>query len=214
MTTSAVTMDDRQAPEYRLLGSAGFVADLARLESQVAADPKGAGAALYRNLLREIRDLAAGRSDGHHVLGFSEGKGDLRDCVASKLQSDPQQKADHRLTFREIPALNAGGVLDGRELLAVQPRQGAATIYDQTSARLGRDLHSHRPELDRFGDRPAGSGGNEAQRRAERDTRRAIAHAWSGQKPLATSRPLDPAHFGGSTGAQRKLHLPDHARER
>jgi len=205
-------MGEHRGPHYELLGSADFFADLAELDSHVAADPTGPSAVLYRNLLREIRDLRTGRSDGHHVLGYEEGKGDLRDCVASKLQSHPEQKADHRLTFREIPALNVGGELNGRELLAVQPRQGADNIYVQTATRLGRDLRSRLPRLDRFGDRPAWSGGNEVQRQAERDIRRAIAHAWGGQKPLATSRPLIPAQFG-STG-QRPVVQLDRGRER
>jgi hypothetical protein len=153
-----------------------------------------------------MADLASGASDGHHVLGYEPGKGDLRDCVASKLQSDPHQKADHRLTFREIPAMNLQGHLNGRELLAVQPRHEANNIYDETTTRLGRDLHARRPELDRFGDRPASSGGNQAQRQAERDTQRAIAHAWAGQKPLTTSRPLATAEFG----ARDPHRLPPH----
>jgi hypothetical protein len=98
-------------------------------------------------VLREMADLASGTSDGHHVLGYEAGKGDLRDCVASQLQSDPQQKADHRLTFREIPAMNLAGNLNGRELLAVQPRHGEGNIYEETSTRLGRHLQTQQPEL-------------------------------------------------------------------
>ncbi|GAA1620516.1 hypothetical protein GCM10009744_04170 [Kribbella alba] len=151
---------------------------------------------LRKQIVREMSDLMSGRSDGHHVLGYEAGEGDLRDCVSSKLQSDPQQKADHRLTFREIPAMNLEGPLNGRELLAVRPRHGAGNVYEQTSARLDRDLQSKQPDLDRFGHRPASSGGNEAQRQAERDMQRAIAHAWTGQKPLTTSRPLATTQFG------------------
>jgi hypothetical protein len=46
-------------------------------------------------------------------------------------------------------------------------------------------------------DRPVFSGGNQVQRQAELDAQRAVAHAWAGQQPLASSRPLDAAHFGG-----------------
>jgi hypothetical protein len=35
-------------------------------------------------------------------LGYEAGKGDLRDCVVGYVQSDPEQKADYRLVFREI----------------------------------------------------------------------------------------------------------------
>jgi hypothetical protein len=40
----------------------------------------------------ELEDLRSGASNGHQSLGYEAGKGDLRDCVASKLHSDPQQK--------------------------------------------------------------------------------------------------------------------------
>ena len=191
---------------YVVLMGEGFSRDMRALYERSIQDPSGPSAALRRNVLREMTDLASGASDGHHVLGYEPGKGDLRDCVASKLQSDPHQKADHRLTFREIPAMNLQGSLNGRELLAVQPRHEPNNVYQATTARLGRDLQTQRPELDRFGDRPASSGGNRAQRQAERDTQRAIAHAWTGQKPLTTSRPLATAEFG----ARDPHRLPPH----
>jgi hypothetical protein len=185
-----------EGARYLVLLGEGFSQDMRALYDQSIQDSAGPAAVLRRNVLREMADLAAGASDGHHVLGYEAGEGDLRDCVSSKLQSDPQQKADHRLTFREIPAMNLEGPLNGRELLAVRPRHGAGNVYQQTSARLDRDLQTKRPDLDRFGHRPASSGGNEAQRQAERDMQRAIAHAWTGQKPLTTSRPLATTQFG------------------
>jgi hypothetical protein len=181
---------------YVVLVGEGFGQDMQALYKESVRNPKGPAAVLRRNVLRELAALATGESDGHHVLGYEAGKGDLRDCVAAKLQADPGQKAEHRLTFREIPAMNLDGDRNGRELLAVHLRHGIDNVYDATSARLGRDLTARQPDLDRFGDRPAFSGGNETQRQAERDTQRAIAHAWSGQKPLSTSRPLDAAQFG------------------
>jgi hypothetical protein len=202
--------DDAQ---YVVLVGEGFARDMRALYEQSVRDPSGPAAVLRRNVLREMADLASGASDGHHVLGYEAGKGDLRDCVSSKLQSDLQQKADHRLTFREIPAMNLAGDLNGRELLAVQPRHGDGNIYEGTSARLGRDLQAQQPDLDRFGDRPASSGGNQAQRQADRDAKRAIAHAWAGQKPLTTSKPLDAALFGNRR-PQQTTASPAPTRER
>jgi hypothetical protein len=184
-------------PAYELLVGEQFLDDLRRTVEEADHNPGGKADFLRRQIFREMSDLMSGASNGHHVLGYEAGKGDLRDCVASKLQSDPQHRADHRLTFREIPAMNLAGDLNGRELLAIQPRHGDGNIYEATSARLGRDLQTKQPNLDRFGDRPASSGGNQAQRQADRDAKPAIAHAWAGQKPLSTSRPLDAAQFGG-----------------
>jgi hypothetical protein len=104
-------------------------------------------------------------------------------------------RADYRLVFREMPPERPGGP-PRRELLAVKPRQGSNGIYAHACARLERHPNDRQPGLNTFGDRPAGSGGNQAQRQAELDEMRAIAHAYAGQQPLATSRPLDPAQFG------------------
>ncbi|MFI5697563.1 hypothetical protein ACIA58_37240 [Kribbella sp. NPDC051586] len=142
-----------------------------------------------------MEELAVQTSDGRHALGYESGKGDLRDCVTAYLQSDPQQKADYRLVFREMPPAEPGG-LPRRELLAVKPRQGAGNIYEHTCARLNRNLHDRQPGLNAFGDRMPGLKQNQAQRRAELDANRAIAHAFPGQVPLATSRPLSAAQFG------------------
>jgi hypothetical protein len=184
-------------PAYELLIGEQFIEDYRRIAEEANRNPGGRADFLRKQIVREMSDLMSGKSDGHHVLGHGAGQGDLRDCVASKLQSDPQHKADHRLTFREIPAMNLEGDLNGRELLAIQPRHGNGNIYEETSTRLSRDLQTQQPHLDRFGHRPPSSGGNQAQRQADRDAKRAIAHAWTGQKPLSTSRPLDTALFGG-----------------
>jgi hypothetical protein len=200
-------------PVHELLIGEQFSEDFRQLAEEADRNPGGQADFLRKQIVREMSHLMSGRSDGHHVLGYETGKGDLRDCVASKLQADPQQKAEHRLTFREIPAMNLDGDRNGRELLAVHPRHGDNNIYDATSARLGRDLTTRQPDLDQFGDRPASSGGNEAQRQAERDTQRAIAHAWSGQKPLSTSRPLDAAQFG-TRSSPRTPTAPEQPRER
>jgi hypothetical protein len=109
--------------------------------------------------------------------------------------------------------MNLAGDLNGRELLAVQPRHGDRNIYEQPSARLGRDLQTKQPNLDRFGHRPASSGGNQAQRQTERDAKRAIAHAWTGQKPVSSPRPLDAAQFG-DRHPQQTAASPAPTRER
>lgn len=105
------------------------------------------------------------------------------------LQSDLQRSADFRLVFREIGAA-APGELPRRELLAVRARYGVNSVYAHVCGRLGRRLGDRQPGLDRFGDRAPGDGGSEQARRAELDAKRAIAHAWAGQRPLASSRPL------------------------
>jgi len=202
-----------ERPVHELLIGEQFSDDFRRLAEEADRHPGGQADFLRKQILREMSDLMSGRSDGHHVLGYEAGKGDLRDCVASKLQADPQRRAEHRLTFREIPAMNLDGDRNGRELLAVHPRHGDNNVYDATSTRLGRDLTTRQPELDRFGDRSASSGGNEAKRQADRDTQRAIAHAWAGQKPLSTSKPLDAAQFGTRASPQPPTG-PEQPRER
>ncbi|MER7247980.1 hypothetical protein [Kribbella sp. NPDC000426] len=142
-----------------------------------------------------MKQLADGTADGRHVLGYESGKGDLRDCVTAYLQSDPQAKADYRLVFREMPAAEVGG-LPRRELLAVKPRRGAGNVYEHTCARLSRNLHDRQPGLNAFGDRMPSLKQNQAQRQAELDAHRAIAHAFPGQVPLTTSRPLAAVQFG------------------
>jgi hypothetical protein len=127
--------------------------------------------------------------------------------VTAYVQSDPQKKADHRLVFRESGPATPGGQ-PRRELLAIKPRQGSGNIYEHACARLNRHPNDRQPGLNRFGDRAASSGGNQAQRQAELDAKRAVAQAWAGQQPLSSSRPLDPAQFGGrrqttSAGASR-----------
>src|SRR6266487_4339641 len=176
-----------RAQVYELLLADGFVNDLRSLAADARRDP--GRVFLRRQVLRLIEDLANGTTDGHHPLGHEAGKGDLRDCVTAYLQSDPQESADYRLVFREIGAPGPGG-LPQRELLAVKPRRGANNIYAHVCARLNRHPGDRQPGLTRFGDRVPGEGGSEAARRAELEMRRAIAHAWAGQRPLASSRPL------------------------
>lgn len=174
---------------YDIIASPKFVQDL----RQIAADPSKAH--LRKQVLKTLKDLESGASDGHHPLGYESGKGDLRDCVTAYVQSDPQQKADHRLVFRELGPATPGGN-PRREMLAVRPRQGSGNIYEHTGARLKRHPHDRQPGLNAFGDRPAGSGGNQASRQAELDTTRAMAHAYPGQVPLSSSRPLSASSFG------------------
>ncbi len=174
---------------YLLLGNPDFDLDYRRIDAAASRNPSGPEAILRRRIVREMVDLANGSSNGHHALGCAPGKGDLRDCVTEYLQSDPQLPADFRLVFREIgPA--AQGELPRRELLAVKPRHGANNVYAHVCARLQRHPDDRQPGLDRFGDRAPGAGGSEAARRAELEAKRAIAHAWAGQRPLASSRPF------------------------
>ncbi|MFF0343422.1 hypothetical protein [Kribbella sp. NPDC004875] len=191
-------------PRYEIVVGKEFAVDLRRLAVAAEKDPRGPAGHLHRQLLTQISDLANGTTDGHHALGYESGKGDLRDCVTAYLQSDPQAKADYRLVFREMPPAEPGGV-PRRELLAVKPRQGAGNIYEHTCARLRRNLHDRQPGLDAFGDRRPSLKQNQAQRQAELDGNRAIAHAFPGQVPLATSRPLAMFRFG-----TRRTDAPGH----
>ncbi|TCO35663.1 hypothetical protein EV652_101548 [Kribbella steppae] len=172
---------------YELLLTDKFVDDLQRLAADARRD--SGKVFLRQQVLRQIEQLSSGSTDGHHALGYEAGKGDLRDCVVGYVQSDPEQKADYRLVFREIGP-GAPGELPRRELLAIKPRHGSNNIYAHVCARLNRHPADRQPGLDRFGDRPADSGGSKASRQAELDTKRAIAHAWTGQQPLVSSRPL------------------------
>ncbi|MEU4602149.1 hypothetical protein AB0F43_04130 [Kribbella sp. NPDC023972] len=174
---------------YFLLGDPGFDLDYRRIDAAASRNPTGPEAWLRRQILRQLLDLSKGKTDGHHALGYEAGKGDLRDCVVGYVQSDPERKADYRLVFREIGPSTAGE-LPRRELLAIKTRHGSNNIYAHVCARLNRHPADRQPGLDRFGDRPADSGGSQATRQAELDTKRAIAHAWAGQQPLASSRPL------------------------
>jgi hypothetical protein len=184
------------APRYEVVIGKEFAVDLMRLAAAAEQNPQGPAGYLHRRALMLLEDLADGTTDGRHALGYESGKGDLRDCVTAYLQSDPQQRADHRLVFREMPPAESGG-RPRRELLAVKPRQGAGNIYEHTCARLNRTLQDRQPGLNAFGDRAPGVKQNQAQRQAELDANRAVAHAFLGQVPLATSRPLAASGYGG-----------------
>jgi hypothetical protein len=173
---------------YLVVGLEGFRRDLHFLRQQAKASP-GGYLQLYRATLREIERLRSGKSDGHHALGYESGKGDLRDCVTAYVRSDPARKADFRLVFREIGADQPGG-LPRRELVAIKPRRGRNNIYAHACARLNRHPSDRQPGLNRFGDRRPDARGSRAARQAELDAKRAIAHAWEGQQPLRSSRPL------------------------
>ena len=199
------------SPRYEIVLGKEFAVDLMRLAADAEKDPRGPAGYLHRQVLKQIGDLAEGSTDGRHALGYESGKGDLRDCVTAYLQSDPQQKADYRLVFREMPPAEPGS-LPRRELLAVKPRQGSGNIYEHTCARLNRNLHDRQPGLNVFGDRMPGLKQNQAQRQAELDTNRAVAHAFAGQVPLATSRRLATSGFG-QTRADSSPR-PDHGLDR
>jgi hypothetical protein len=174
------------AAGYVLIAGPEFDLDYRRIDAAAQRNPGGPEAVLRRQVLRAMLDLANGRSDGHHALGYEPGKGDLRDCVTEYVRSDPQHKADLRLVFREMAPEAPGGPAR-RELLAIRPRHGSDNVYAHVCARLGRQVTDRQPGLDRFGEK---SGGNRAERQAELDARRAIAQAWAGQQPLRSSRPL------------------------
>ncbi|TDW23811.1 hypothetical protein EV650_2670 [Kribbella kalugense] len=173
---------------YVVVGVEKFQQEMHLLRRQA----QGAGGAylhLYRELLREIERLRTGVTDGHHALGYEAGKGDLRDCVTAYLRSDPGHKADYRLVFREIGPREPGQ-LPRRELLAMKPRRGRNNIYAHVCARLSRHPNDQQPGLNRFGNRRPDARGSQAARQAELDIKRAIAHAWAGQQPLRSTRPL------------------------
>ncbi|TDO44659.1 hypothetical protein EV643_115161 [Kribbella sp. VKM Ac-2527] len=186
---------------YELVLSDKFVEDLRRLAADARRHPGGQVAALRLEVLRVIKQLADGQTDGHHALGYEAGKGDLRDCVTAYVQGDPQRRPEHRLVFRELGPDGAGG-RPRRELLAIKPRQGTGNVYEHVCARLGRHPADRQPGLNRFGDRAPGEGGSQAERQAELDTKRAIAQAWTGQRPLSSSRPLQAGITGQRTREQ------------
>ncbi|RZT27170.1 hypothetical protein EV649_0924 [Kribbella sp. VKM Ac-2569] len=180
---------------YLIVGIEKAHQDVHFLRRQARAS--SAARQLYREVLREIERLRTGATDGHHALGCEPGKGDLRDCVTAYVRSDPARKADYRLVFREMgPA--APGERPRREILAVKPRRGPNDVYAHVCARLSRHPDDQQPGLNRFGDRRPDARGSQVARQAELDTKRAIAHAWSGQQPLSSTRALLPA--GASRG--------------
>jgi len=178
-----------EAAGYQLIAGPEFDLDYRRIDAAAQRNPGGPEAVLRRQVLRAMVDLADGKSDGHHALGYESGKGDLRDCVTEYVRSDPQRRADFRLVFRELGPDAPGGP-PRRELLAIRPRHGSNNVYAHVCARLGRQVADRQPGLDRIGGRAAESGRNGAERQAELDVRRAIAQAWTGQQPLRSSRPL------------------------
>lgn len=173
---------------YQLVAGPDFDLDYRRIDLAASRDRFGPATALRRQVLRTMLDLASGKSNGHHALTYSPGNGDLRDCVTVYIRSDPQRSADYRLVFREMPSATPGG-LPRRELLAIKPRRGPNNIYAHVCARLRRHPTDRQPGLDRFDNWLDSSGGG-ATRQAELDAKRAIAHAWDGQQPLRSSRPI------------------------
>jgi hypothetical protein len=176
---------ERPRPAYDILLTPDFLADLRRL----TVEDRRTGSHLQVTVVGLVKELAEGRADGHHCLGYEPGKGDLRDCVTAYVRSGREAKADYRLVFREIGPAAPGGS-PRRELLAIRPRHGTVDAYAHVCARLNRHPSDRHPGLNRFGDRSPGDRTNQAQRQAELDTKRAIAHAWAGQVPLASSRPV------------------------
>jgi hypothetical protein len=201
--------EQTKEPPYDVLLSGGAVQDLRQMrdaaeqeKQQFPNDKTPANnvhRTLYKETLREIHKLEAGTSNGHHVLGHHLGRGDGRDTVVSKVSSGPGP-ATHRLTFREIPARNASGK-NARDVIAVAPRHGPNNVYEQTGTRLGRSPNEKLPQLDRFGDAQVSSGGKAHQREPMLEKNRQIAHAFDGQTPLSSSRPLSETEFGSRTAA-------------
>jgi hypothetical protein len=173
---------------YRLVAGPDFDLDYRRIDLAASRNPFGPEAALRREVVRAMLDLAAGKADGHHALSHLPEQGDLRDCVTVHLRSDPHRPADYRLVFRESrPA--APRELARRELLAIKPRRGRNDVYAHVCSRLNRHPNDRQPGLDRFDNWGEGSGGL-ATRQAQLDAKRAIAHAWDGQQPLRSARPV------------------------
>jgi hypothetical protein len=173
---------------YQLVAGPDFDLDYHRIDAAASRDRSGPAAALRRQVLRTMLDLASAKTDGHHALSWTPGAGDLRDCVTVHIRSDPHQPADYRLVFREIARTTPDG-LARRELLAIKPRRGPNNIYAHVCARLKRHPNDRQPGLGRFDDWQDVSDGV-AGPQAELDAKRAIAHAWEGQQPLRSSRPI------------------------
>ncbi len=68
---------------YELVLSEKFVEDLRRLAGEARRVPGGQAAALRLEVLRVIKQLADGQTDGHHALGYEAGKGDLCDGLCA-----------------------------------------------------------------------------------------------------------------------------------
>lgn len=197
---------------YRLVAGPEFDLDYRRIDRAASRNPDGPEAVLRRQVVRAMLDLANGKTDGHHALGFEPGKGDLRDCVTVYVRSDPQGRADYRLVFREMAPAGTGQQAR-RELIAIKRRDGRNNVYTHVCARLNRHPDDRQPGLERFGDRRAESGGSQAARQAELDAKRAIAHAWDGQQPLRSSRPLAvgaraPASLDDPSAGRRMSRVP------
>jgi hypothetical protein len=173
---------------YRLVAGPDFDLDYRRIDVVASKNPSGPEAVLRRQVVRAMLDLAAGKINGHHALSYAPTKGDLRDCVTAYLRVDPQRPADYRLVFREL-APAAPGELARRELLAIKHRRGRNNIYAHVCARLNRNPNDRQPGLDRFDGWREFSGGL-VTKQAELDAKRAIAHAWDGQQPLRSARPI------------------------
>ncbi|HEY3001137.1 MAG TPA: hypothetical protein VGJ44_02205 [Kribbellaceae bacterium] len=136
-TSTAVTVDElgdryglprlaRDAaatpPVYTLLAGEGFLEDLRPLADP--AQDRDSVEHVWEVLAQTLDDLASGRSDGRHRLGFQPGRGDLRDCVVSYLRPEPGAPAVYWLIFREIDARHVGGGRPARELLTLTHAPG------------------------------------------------------------------------------------------
>ncbi|MEU4197875.1 hypothetical protein AB0E69_38685 [Kribbella sp. NPDC026611] len=197
---------------YELVAGPAFNLDYRRLDLAAGWNPGGPEAALRREVLRTLLDLAEGKTNGHHGLTWKPGEGDLRDCVAVYLRSDPAKPADYRLVFREHGPIEA----PRRELLAIKPRRGVNNVYVHVLARLRRHRHDEQPGLRRFDAQP--SIPRTPSRQADLDAGRAIAQAWAGQQPLRFSRPLRigsaPAASHKTPASQQRTERPAGARPR
>jgi hypothetical protein len=129
----------------------------------------------------------SGKESGYSISASPKFAQDLQ-FLRSRAMADPAAHGHlYRETLREIEKLRAG-TSDGHHPLEYETGKGdlrdCVTAYVQSDPQKKADH------------RLASSGGNQAQRRAELDTQRAVAQAWAGQQPLSTSKPLDAAHFG------------------
>ena len=86
-----------------------------------------------------VEALESGIENGHHPLGFTPAKGDLRDCTVSEFRSNPQAKFDHRLTWRQLPPQSEGSP-PSREIVDVGPRHGTPPFYERQCQILGRTM--------------------------------------------------------------------------
>jgi hypothetical protein len=180
-------------PEHELWGTPEFIARMSELTSAAGTDPRARS--VLKEALKMVEALESGIENGHHPLGFTPGKGDLRDCTVSEFRSNPQAKFDHRLTWRQLPPQSEGSP-PAREIVDVGPRHGTPPFYERQCQILGRTMSQEVQANEVFGHRAAESGGNQAARSAALQAQWVLAMSRDGVAPMTKSTRLEAGHFG------------------